>query len=195
MSDMARKKASDEELMIAYQKGDINSFSILFDRYQDKIYRYFYFKFSDSQLASDFYQETFLRVHRARDQFDSNKKFSSWIFSIASNLRKDELRRLSRRPSDGGYYEELEDIADEKALTAESNLDKKLLKKQLDLALETLKQDQREIIVLHKYENMSFAEIAEALNMKREAVKSKAFRGYKVLREYFKNHSGGKDEL
>ena len=152
---MAKENTSDEELMIAYKEGDSNSFSILFDRYQDKIYRFFFFKFSDSQLATDFYQETFLRVHRARDQYDPSKKFSSWIFAIASNLHKDELRRLSRRPSDGGNYRnEIDEIVDEKSTSSEAVLENKMLKNRLNIALETLKPDQREIIILHKFEDI-----------------------------------------
>ena len=84
---------SDEALMADYQRGDATAFEMLFRRYKDRVYGYFVRRFNDREAAEDLFQSTFLRVHRARRDYDTNRPFATWIFAIASNLGRDELKR------------------------------------------------------------------------------------------------------
>jgi RNA polymerase sigma-70 factor, ECF subfamily len=175
---------SDEDLMVAYQNGNIAAFDSLYGRYQNRLYRYFMLKFLNAAMASELFQESFLRVHKARHSFVPDRKFSTWIFSIAANLHKDELRRRTRRPGDVNW-KEVEDSAlqNQSRTTIEDEFVSNENIKLLMNALEKIPEDQKDVILLHKFEDMSFPEIAEVTGMKTEAVKSKAFRGYKNLKK------------
>lgn len=173
---------SDEALMAAYQYGNARAFEVLFGRYQDRLYGYFVRRFRDRELAADLFQRTFLRVHRARKRYDAERSFATWVFGIASNLGKDELKRRDRRPGDV-YWAAPEDApARATTGTPEGHLIAKEGTRRIEEALAALPDSQREVIVLHKIEGLSFPEIAEALDENVEAVKSRAFRGYRALR-------------
>lgn len=173
---------SDEALMAAYQNGNPRAFEILFGRYQDRLYGYFARRFGDRELAADLFQRTFLRVHRARRRYDPGRSFATWVFGIASNLGKDELKRRTRRPGDV-YWDAPKDAAVRAATgTPEARLLSQERTRSIERALAALPDSQREVILLHKVEGLSFPEIAEALGEGVEAVKSRAFRGYRALR-------------
>ena len=174
----------DEALMAAYQKGDGKAFEALFSRYQDRIFGYFVRTFGDRSLAEDLFQRTFLHLHRARAAYNPARPFVSWVFSIASNLGKDELKHRARRPGDANWSA-AEDAPTRTATDADPEA---LLLAQeravrVEGALAKLPDSQREVIILHKLEGLSFPEIADALGEEVEAVKARAFRGYRALRE------------
>lgn len=183
---------SDEALMAAYQHGNPRAFELLFGRYQDRLYGYFVRRFRDRELAADLFQRTFLRVHRARKRYDPARSFATWVFGIAANLGKDELKRRNRRPGDV-YWAPPEDApAQATAATPEGRLIAKERARRIEEALAALPDSQREVIVLHKVEGRSFPEIAEALGEKVEAVKSRAFRGYRALRRILDPEGAGR---
>ena len=180
--------------MQAYQAGNSEAFSELFARYKDRIYRFFYLKYLSEAISSDLFQEAFLRLHRGRESYQKEKKFSSWFFSIAANLHKDELRRRARRPGDVYWSETGDDPESFQIVDNVANPENIILKKDLQVflkkALNNIPEDQREVILLHKFEGLTFTEIAELLGQKKEAVKSKAFRGYKTLRKILEEQRG-----
>ncbi|MBN4050157.1 sigma-70 family RNA polymerase sigma factor [Desulfobulbus sp. AH-315-M07] len=172
---------NDEALMAGYQRGDVRAFEILFERYQPRLYGYFLRRFVDRELVADLFQRTMLRVHRSRHGYDVSRRFESWAFSIAANLVKDELKLRSRRPGDTSWDEPNEDGA-----AALSDPERELATHEqrmtLQAAVAALPEAQREVVVLHKLEGRTFREIAYALDEQIEAVKSRAFRGYRNLR-------------
>src|SRR5260370_26728402 len=176
------EEPKDEALMAAYQKGDGRAFETLFSRYQDRVFGYFVRTFGDQALAEDLFQRTFLQVHRARAGYDSARPFVSWVFSIASNLGKDELKHRARRPGDASWVPP-EDAPERAATSADPEA--KLLAQEravrVEGALAKLPDSQREVIILHKLEGLSFPEIANALGEEVEAGKTRAFRGYRAL--------------
>jgi RNA polymerase sigma-70 factor, ECF subfamily len=87
----------DEELFELYQEGEETAFSLIVERYEPLIKGFLYKRLKDEERVQDLTQDTFLRVHRARDRYDSARKFSTWIYTIASNLLKNEYRNRSRR--------------------------------------------------------------------------------------------------
>src|SRR5712692_6151397 len=178
------EEPKDEALMAAYQKGDGRAFETLFSRYQDRIFGYFVRNFSDRSLAEDLFQRTFLHVHRARAAYNPARPFVSWVFSIASNLGKDELKHRARRPGDANWSAP-EDTPERPAigLDPEARLLAQERSARVEVALAKLPDSQREVIILHKLEGLSFPEIADVLAEEVEAVKARAFRGYRALRE------------
>jgi RNA polymerase sigma-70 factor (ECF subfamily) len=88
---------SDSEVVSAYLAGDRRAFDVLVDRYQRRLLNFVYRTIGDRERAEDLVQEVFIRVHRHLHRFDQSKKFSTWIYTIASNLAKNELRNRSRR--------------------------------------------------------------------------------------------------
>lgn len=176
-------RPTDEELMAAYQRGDKAAFDELFARFQDRVHGFFVRTCRDEALAADLFQQTFLNVHRARTNYDPSRPFATWVFTIAANVRKDALKSISRRA--GGAAP-----ADEKELAAvrsetpgpDAAAEHSEQVRHLEEALASLPGSQREVIVLHKVEGLSFPEIAAALGEAVEAVKGRAFRGYRALR-------------
>src|SRR5690606_2431282 len=88
---------SDERLFERYQAGDEEAFGEIVARYEAQIKGFLLKRLKDEERVEDLTQDTFLRVHRARDRYDSSRKFSTWIYTIASNLLKNEYRNRSRR--------------------------------------------------------------------------------------------------
>src|SRR6267143_3096617 len=104
---------TDEELMSAYVAGDARAFEQLFARLAPRVHAFFLRSFRDSAVADDLLQVTFMKVHRAREQYRNDLRVAPWIFSVAARVRLDELRRRRRMPEDAD--EEVLAKADEAA--------------------------------------------------------------------------------
>src|SRR5439155_19951011 len=104
---------TDEELMSAYVAGDARAFERLFARLAPRVHGFFLRSFRDASVADDLLQVTFMKVHRAREQYRADLKIAPWLFAVAARVRLDELRRRLRLPEDAD--EEALARADEKA--------------------------------------------------------------------------------
>jgi RNA polymerase sigma-70 factor (ECF subfamily) len=163
--------------MHAYARGDATAFQELYDRWHGRLFGYLARAF-DPATAEELFQTLWMRIHGARRQYDPVRAVGPWLFTIAANLRREEWRRRSRRPEEPRAEVEPEGSiasAEDAALTTERDL-------AVRNALAALPETQREVIELHRFEQLSFPEIAEMLGQGVEAVKSRAFRGYKALR-------------
>ena len=173
---------TDEELMSAYVAGDARAFEKLFARLAPRVHAFFRRAFRDEGVADDLLQVTFMKVHRARVQYRPDLKLGPWLFAVAARVRVDELRRRFRLPED----------ADEDVIAradAQPQPDPPLdtdVKDAVRAALDALPESQRTVIHLHRYEGMTFAEIAAVLCSTPGAVKLRAFRGYETLRQRLK---------
>jgi len=171
--------------MSAYVAGDARAFDRLFARLAPRVHGFFLRSFRDSSVADDLLQVTFMKVHRARETFDSGLKVAPWLFAVAARVRLDELRRRLRLPEDAD--EEALARADEQASRRDApqplGSD---VQRAVRAALEELPESQRTVIHLHRYEGMTFVEIASMLGTTPGAVKLRAFRGYETLRERLK---------
>jgi RNA polymerase sigma-70 factor (ECF subfamily) len=174
-----RAPSTDEELMARYADGDRRSFEQIFARWAPRLHGFLFRVSGVSADADDLLQATFLKVHRARKSFRPEMRLRPWLFSIAARVRIDEARRRVRHPS-GADLEQAEQIAapGEEDPTVRSERSVAVL-----AALAQLRDSQREVIHLHRFEQMSFAEIAALLGTSEGAVKLRAFRGYEKLRE------------
>jgi RNA polymerase sigma-70 factor (ECF subfamily) len=175
---------SDEDLMVRVQAGDPQALSALIDRWRGPLYAFLWRRAGDG--ADDLFQESWMRVARARDRFDSSRRFSTWLFQIANNLCRDRWRRLdARRRALNCLHEETRvsgrDVA-ELSLPADTKLARRL---------EALPERLREVLVLRYYQDQSEAEIAEILSIPRGTVKSRLHAAVRAARELLKEDGAG----
>jgi RNA polymerase sigma-70 factor (ECF subfamily) len=176
--------SSEDAWMRAYVGGDRKAFVRLFDRLAPAVYAFFVRTLRSRAVADDLVQTTFLKLHRARDSWRPDFPVRPWVFTIAARVRQDHLRR-SRAATELTGDEELAPAEAEGGGTPpESEL--ALLQRSRDervrQALDALPEAQRTVIHLHRYEGLTFAEIASVLGTTEGAVKLRAFRGYERLR-------------
>ncbi|MBC8235133.1 sigma-70 family RNA polymerase sigma factor [bacterium] len=184
---MDTERKSDEELMAQYQNGDMNAFNLLYMRYEKRIYNYFLKRLTNPERSAELFQDTFLKLHQYRDRFDPKLSFRAWLFTIASNIAKSEFKRAEKTKNlfDNGEvdYDIIEDTHVE---NPGSSLESKELSDKIKESLKFLPESQREVIILSKYEELSYAQIAKITNSSVGAVKQKAHRGFTSLRKKLK---------
>jgi RNA polymerase sigma-70 factor, ECF subfamily len=175
---------SDEDLVEAFQSGDIPAFDQLVRRWDRKIQGVIYRLIGNHDEARDLSQEAFLKAYRALGTFKKEARFSSWLYQIALNATRDRLRRR-RRHTDLS----LDDIEDrpETALrdagpTALDLIESDDLSRAVAAAMAALPDEQREVVILKEYEGLTFPEIAEALDVPLSTVKTRLYRGLVQLR-------------
>jgi len=178
-TEVSTNEVSNEVLMRAYLAGDTAAFSALFQRLAPPIAGFFRRSF-DSATVDDLLQQTFLKAHRARATYQFDRPLKPWIFAIAGHVRIDEWRRKKRIPEDADD-ESLEGEPGS-AVPQDAQLDGLRRERGLQDAIGRLPDAQREVLHLHYFEDLSFAEIAAALGSTEGAIKLRAFRGYERLR-------------
>lgn len=160
-------KLSDHELINSFNAGNVNAFEALVLRHKDKLYTSIFFLVKDKYLAEDIFQDVFIRIIDTikSGRYTEEGKFLPWAMRIAHNLCVDYFRKVKRTPTiknsdDQDIFEVLnftEDSAEDKMIKKQSH---NRVKDMLDL----LPEDQREVIILRHYADMSFKEIAEITN-------------------------------
>jgi RNA polymerase sigma-70 factor (ECF subfamily) len=176
----------DAHLMLQVKEGDAGSFELLLNKYRRPLVNYLNRMVQNQAVAEELAQEVFLRVYRARATYEPAAKFTTWLFRIATHLALNALRdsRHQRREQsvDGAGAEgQPPQLADQRAnredqLLAETRL------AAVRQAVARLPEKQRAAVLLHKYEGMDYAQIADALGCSVSAVKSLLFRAYESLR-------------
>ena len=173
--------------MTAYRAGDRAAFDQLFERLAPRVHAFFVRAFGDRALADDLMQTTFLKVHRARQDFRVGSAVRPWLFAIAARLRTDEWRRRQARPevSDivGSGDDERRIEGTDPAPTPAAAAERRSSDERVQEAIARLPESQRMVLHLHNQEGLSFPEIAAILETTEGAVKLRAFRAYERLRE------------
>ncbi|HTU27110.1 MAG TPA: sigma-70 family RNA polymerase sigma factor [Pirellulales bacterium] len=190
----------DVRLMLEVRDGNAAAFDELMVRYQSRLVTVLEHLTGRRDLAEDLAQEVFLRVYRARTRYVPGAKFSTWLFTIANNVASNALRTLARRaevqiaprdPEASGAHS-----LDHLAVAASGQmptrqLDKAELQAVIEQALAALNPRQRMAVLLSKFEEMSYNDIAETMQMSPQAIKSLLARARENLREalepYLKN--------
>lgn len=178
---------SDEDLMLAYACGDADAFEVLFGRYRLKLYRLLVRLSGDSALAEDLLQKVFLRMHEARKRYRPEAPFGSWVVCIAYNLWKDELARSHRHHEILAGWNNLFGDNHPALDVEDSPTD---LSEQLRRAVLSLPPNQRAVLVLSRYHDMSYAQVAKVLGISTGAVKLKAHRAFERLRVLLVGRTG-----
>ena len=171
---------SDSEVVAAYLAGDRRAFDVLVDRYQRRLLNFVYRTIGDRERGEDLVQEVFIRVHRHLHRFDQTKKFSTWIYTIASNLAKNELRNRSRNPLVLFQAIRKDDDADQRPLQFEDKhsrpddlFRKRHLRELVEWAVAQLPEHHRIVFVLRELEGKTYEEIAEITDCNLGTVKSR----------------------
>jgi RNA polymerase sigma factor (sigma-70 family) len=170
--------------MAAYVAGDASAFEELFRRLAPRVHSFFLRSMRDPAVADDLMQVTFMKVHRGKTQYRPELRVVPWLFAIAARVRIDELRKRLRLAEDAD--EEALARADEQLTRDAEPPPSNDVAEQVRAALDSLPESQRTVIHLHRYEGLTFSEIAKALGSTEGAIKLRAFRGYERLRELLK---------
>ena len=165
----------DVRLMLAFRDGDEHAFDALFERWAGGVLRFVERMVGEASVAEDLVQETFVRVWRARAGYQPEARFSTWLFTIAGNAARNELRRPFRRAPHDSMDEEREGASLElaaEAPPADVLVDARRTGRGLEAGLAALPERQREALWLRAVEGLSYAEVAEALATSEKSVKA-----------------------
>src|SRR5262245_38324723 len=172
--------------MASVQAGDTQALTTLIDRWRAPLYAFLWRRAGDG--AGDLFQESWIRVARARDRFDRSRRFSTWLFQIANNLCRDRWRRLdARRRALDSLREEARASGRDHVAAPELAGDGRL-----GLRLAELPERLREVLVLRYYQDLGEAEIAEILDIPRGTVKSRLHAAVRAARSLLEE-DGGRD--
>jgi RNA polymerase sigma-70 factor (ECF subfamily) len=176
----------DAELMLRVRDGDQASFGLLLERHRGPVIHFLYRMVQRQAVAEELAQEVFLRVYRSRGTYEPSAKFTTWLFRIATHLGLNWIRdgraesreeSLDKETTEGATRQ----VAD-RARTVEQDMVYRVKLREVRRAIECLPSKQRAAVLMHKYEEMEYSEIANVLSCSESAVKSLLFRAYEHLR-------------
>ncbi|MBP8080668.1 MAG: RNA polymerase sigma factor [Arenimonas sp.] len=163
---------TDEELMVAYASGDTAAFELLYSRHRGPLFRFMLHQVREHGTAEELYQDVWQRVITARERYRPEARFSTWLFQIAHNRLTDHWRAQQHRPpAPADAVERAEREADPQ--TPERQLSAFEERRRLQLALQELPADQREVVLLRLEQELSLEQIGEITGVGRETVKSR----------------------
>jgi RNA polymerase sigma-70 factor (ECF subfamily) len=190
---------SDVDVMLRVKTGDESAFAYLVQKYRRPMVGFMYRLCHNPSTAEELAQEVFLRVYRSRTTYEPSAKFTTWLYRIATNLAVNHARdNRHERPENTVRLDEPDqetgttpDLADE-SLSAEEQILKRERLAAIRSKVNALPERQRVAVIMHKYQQMDYREIAGALKLSESATKSLLFRAYETLREQLKEFVSGK---
>jgi RNA polymerase sigma-70 factor, ECF subfamily len=176
----------DTELMVRVKEGDGASFGVLLEKHRSPVVHFLYRMVQNHAVAEELAQEVFLRVYRSRSTYEPTARFTTWLFRIATHLALNALRdgkneRLQERLDDDSRDMPVRQVSDLRP-SVEQSLVYQAKLAEVRRAIAALPEKQRAAVLMHKYEEMEYAQIARVLNCSESAVKSLLFRAYETLR-------------
>ena len=187
------KEIPSEDLMARIAKGDDDAFEILVNRHQTSIFNLIYRFIGDRTQAKDLAQEVFLRVWHAAKSYKPEAKFTTWIYRITANLCFNELKSARRKKwlrffhSDEENRDTIEENFADQSPSPEELLLAKERSRQIASALQGLPENQRMALILKRYDDLSYQEIAKVIGCSVSAVESLLVRAKRTLQEKIKN--------
>jgi len=173
-------RPDDEELIERFQNGELYAFELIVQRYKEPLTNFIYYYLGNRLDAEDVVQETFIRLYKKKEMYRKVAKFSTWIYTIASNLAKTELRKRKRKRvlslSKIGYEDkdfEIPDSLSQPDKIVENNMEMKFIKGEID----KLPARFKEVVILRDIEQLSYEEISDILKIPIGTVKSRVNRG------------------
>ena len=186
---------SDAELMLRVKDGDEGSFANLLHRHRDPVVNYLYRMVQNAAIAEELAQDVFLRVYRARANYEPSAKFTTWLYCIATNVALNHLRdgRMVRRMAP---LDDPESDVGRGLAAPEPNVEQRMVARsggwEVRQAVMALPAKQRAAVILHKYQELDYRQIAASLGCSESAVKSLLFRAYESLRVRLSHLAGGR---
>jgi RNA polymerase sigma-70 factor (ECF subfamily) len=169
----------DVELMLRFQRGDEAAFEELVKRHTRALLNLVYRYLGDASRAEDVAQDIFVKVYKARMKYEPKAKFTTWLYRIAVNHCLNEIRAGKSRPSLGAPINEL--LEHPSAEDPDARIHRQELRDAVKAAVDALPDNQRMAVLLSRYEDMSYDQIAETMGLSLEAVKSVLFRAKENL--------------
>jgi RNA polymerase sigma-70 factor, ECF subfamily len=184
---------TDADIMLRVKAGDQSAFDYLVQKYRRPLVSFMYRMARNAAAAEDLAQEVFLRVYRSRESYEASAKFTTWLYRIATNLAVNHARdtrherpeltvSLDEPDDDTGMTFELPDAS----LTAEQSMMRRERMIAIRSKVEALPEQQKLAVIMHKYQQMDYKQIADVLKKSESATKSLLFRAYETLREQLK---------
>jgi RNA polymerase sigma-70 factor (ECF subfamily) len=184
---------TDAEIMLQVKAGDDAAFEYLVQKYRRPMVSFMFRTAHSNAVAEDLAQEVFLRVYRSRESYEASAKFSTWLYRIATNLAVNHTRdtrherpentvSLDEPDSESGRTLDLPD----KTPSAEETIVQRERLAAIRQRVQALPERQRMAVVMHKYQQMEYRQIADVLKLSESATKSLLFRAYETLREQLK---------
>lgn len=174
---------TDEQLLEAYRTGEAAAFRTLIERHQDELLRFLIRLTGSRSAAEDVFQETFLQVHLSADTFDATRRFRPWLFTIAANKARDHLRKRARRQtldlsapvpgSDSRSGATFVDLMEVDIPPPDSAMDAAERDRMVQEAIDRLPWSLKEILLLAYFQRLSYAQIADELQIPLGTVKSR----------------------
>ncbi len=176
---------SDNALMLKVRDGDLDKLGLLFERYNRRLFGFFYRLTARRDISEDLVQGVFERILKYRESYNGNGKFSTWIFQIARNLHIDYYRKHSK-------MDIRDEITDWDSLKGEDpdsfkNSEEERNRVLLQRAMDQLDPEKQQTLILSRFEGFKYREIAEIMDCTESAVKVRVFRGINELKEIVKD--------
>ncbi len=184
---------SDAAVMLRVKTGDEAAFNYLVQKYRRAMVSFMYRMAHNSAAAEDLAQEVFLRVYRSREKYEASAKFTTWLYRIATNLAVNHARdtrheraentvSLDEPDTETGMTVDLPD----ESLSVEENIVRRERMLAIRQKVQALPERQKMAVLMHKYQQMDYRQIAEVLKLSESATKSLLFRAYETLRVQLK---------
>lgn len=172
---------TDEQIMEAVKNGELQQASLLFERYHKRLFNFLARMTNDRELAEDLTQNVFLRIIRYRNSYRPGLKFQSWIYQVARNVFSDHYQAAKKNKPNTMDVEKIgESLADE---NESQRLDEQ--EKILHRSMALLNDEQRELLVLTRFQHMKYEEVAELMDTTVANIKVKVHRAISKLREHY----------
>jgi RNA polymerase sigma-70 factor, ECF subfamily len=176
----------DAELMLRVRSGDQSSFALLLEKHRNPVVHFLYRMVQNQAVAEELAQEVFLRVYRSRESYEPTAKFTTWLYRITTHLALNYVRDKRHDKLHDSLDETSGDAAPRQLADRVPNVEEEMLRHsalaEIRAAIEALPEKQRAAVLMHKYQEMDYAQIAGALGCSESAVKSLLFRAYETLR-------------
>jgi len=177
----------DIELMLRFQGGDGRAFEELVRRHSRGVLNLVYRYLGHAASAEDAAQDVFVKVYRARKKYQPKAKFSTWLYRIAVNHCLNEIRSRRAQPASAAPINDL--LEEPSATPPDAQLRQQELRRDVKEAIDALPENQRMAVILSRYQEMSYEEIAAAMDLSIEAVKSVLFRAKENLKLRLAKHA------
>ncbi len=171
--------------MLKIKAGRVELLAILFEKYHKQLFSYLYRLTGNRQLSEDLVQEVFCRILKYRESYKGTSKFNHWIYKIARNTMFDHYRKHKREE-----LQELESDELSEDITPETNFEGEEQKELVRKALNSLPERKREVLILSRFQNMKYSEIAEILGCSENTVKVQVHRSLKDLHKLLTHKIG-----
>lgn len=176
----------DAQLMLRVRQGDMSCFSQLLSRHRNPVIHFLFRMIHQQAVAEELAQEVFLRVYRARESYEPSAKFTTWLYRIATHLALNWIRDNRIEQCRENLDEEIVEGAVRQVADRQPTVEQEMLAsvrlEQIRRAIRMLPAKQRAAVLMHKYQELEYSQIAQALECSESAVKSLLFRAYETLR-------------